>query len=1012
MDISTAAVGSVVLQLFRLYDSGRSAWQTPGFGKEEVEFLKELSAALAKARDATKTQPTVPDQLRAIVTAAFLRTYYQHWAQDKRLLAQQRAARAAAVARCLEMTIELDTTQRQLVASLPELLGSPLRTPYYKALWAAFTAAEAELLSVSVGTAKNEFEANFCANYASLMATTAGKSLAADMSALDIRRTELTRMLIAQDTLSWMNRHVLGNVRQHAELGPMPLGSMYVEPYVKLHDQDEPVPIQRWFDTQLALAAPAVLIVSADFGHGKSLSARYLASRLALSYLQATEPSAECWYPVYVRAGEDLTATENTVDAIVARAMRRQANDPEGLQLSLNKRDEALTLPDGHTLVIIDGFDEIALPPAEIERFFQTLDDESSQTQRFVVLGRPESLYEVTNMGERWRTRIAHIQRFERSLAADWLRNWNDNNVDRRPVEWEALNTPELSDLIRTPVLLFMAAFTLSDPRATTEAAAVVDATTLYESFCKAMARGKLAQSGERHQVIERSASTLADALESGNWSLGPAANNNTQERLSQAMLWLMSRVAWEAYVRGDLPLRKRHIEDLLERVVGVNDSHTDAVVIGSLLALQANLASGQTLMFFGHRSFQEYLAARFWHKAVEHLGAMPSRTLQRDFEEKNLLGAALVNIEQAHKFLMELERRELRTERRALVQAWADGCFCDTEDPHPVVKQRRPPLRAAALAIACIQAGFDLTRSDRRMAFVSLVAFNWIHLMTHNRWLLFSVPGAKFDGIDLRAANLHRISMQAASLRSATLKFTNCGSAALQKADFSGADLTGARFDRADLQQVNLSNAMARDSLFDYADLRDADLRSANFQYTSAYGAIFFAADLTKAVFLGAHLESAHFDEANLTEADLCNANLAIATLAGANLMNAKLHRANLSNADLTDANLSGARLAGANLWGAKLTGANLSGADLTDANLMGANLSGTNLTGVDLTSAKLTGCEWSPADLPGANLANANLSVAMSTRMRGTVLVEANAADAAMTDALPPPETTPQPS
>jgi hypothetical protein len=36
-------------------------------------------------------------------------------------------------------------------------------------------------------------------------------------------------------------------------------------------------------------------------------------------------------------------------------------------------------------------------------------------------------------------------------------------------------------------------------------------ATELYETFCVAMARGKLEQSGERHEVIEESAHILAE---------------------------------------------------------------------------------------------------------------------------------------------------------------------------------------------------------------------------------------------------------------------------------------------------------------------------------------------------------------------------------------------------------------------------------------------------------------------------------------------------------------------
>jgi len=693
----------------------------------------------------------------------------------------------------------------------------------------------------------------------------------------------------------------------------MPLGSMYVEPNATTHGNGV-VPVQTWFDEQLAAKYPAWMVVSADFGHGKSLSARRLACRLALHYLQAAAPSSVCWYPVYVRAAEDLTATNNTVEAMVARAMRRQANDPEGLQLGLALRDEALTLPNGRALVIIDGFDEVLLEPAEIERFFGMLNDESSETRRFVVLGRPESLRDIERKGSRYRAELTKIQPFDDALARRWLDNWNLSQQQRRQVEWAAIEQTGLGVLACTPVLLFMVAFALSDPRNAPEEVTSGGATALYERFCRALARGKLTHSGERHLIIERSAGHLADKLEAHGWALD-SDNTDPEERLCSAMLWLMSRIAWETYVRGDQPMKPQHVEAMLERLFELDDPEVHVILVGSLLALQSNLASGQTLMFFGHRSIQEYLAARFWHLAIDHISSRPSRALQRELEGRHLIGAELLNIEQSLTFLRELEERSDDRERAKRVHIWADSCFCDLEDSEPILKQRRPLLRASALAIACMQPGFDLTRPDRRAAWMSLLPFNWISLMTRGRWLAFSLPDAKLDELDLRAANLHRASMPGASLVNCILKYVNFGNAKLDNANMTGANLEGARFE--------------------HASLRSADLQGANIAR-----ATFCDSDMSGAVLKELNLGEADFARANLEGADLEGINWTQAKLEGAKLAMAKLSRAYLAHADLRCADLRGARLVDTALHYADLTGADVTGTDLYAADLTHARL------------------------------------------------------------------------
>jgi len=217
MDISIAALSTVVLQLFKLYETGRDAWQTPGFGQEELRLVKELAEGLAKLRQSdNSTASSIYDQQTALITTAFVRSYRSHWMDSRRLLAKQRSQQEAAVKHALvKARVDWQDVPRE-VSAIAQLLGSPLGTRHYTELWSAFTRTDEPLLQTGVGTSKKEFEASFCATYASLMASPASKAFAHGVAGLAAKRTEQIRMLIAQDTLSWMNRHVLGNVREHS----------------------------------------------------------------------------------------------------------------------------------------------------------------------------------------------------------------------------------------------------------------------------------------------------------------------------------------------------------------------------------------------------------------------------------------------------------------------------------------------------------------------------------------------------------------------------------------------------------------------------------------------------------------------------------------------------------------------------------------------------------------------------------------------------------------------------
>jgi uncharacterized protein YjbI with pentapeptide repeats len=111
------------------------------------------------------------------------------------------------------------------------------------------------------------------------------------------------------------------------------------------------------------------------------------------------------------------------------------------------------------------------------------------------------------------------------------------------------------------------------------------------------------------------------------------------------------------------------------------------------------------------------------------------------------------------------------------------------------------------------------------------------------------------------------------------------------------------------------------------------ADLGGAQLRYAFLIGVNLDGANLAGADLASAHLEGARLNIVDLPGADLTRSNLTGAHLIVSNLQGADLGGANLKGADLGGAFLARANLRGANLASAHLKGAHLSGAYLDGA-------------------------------------------------------------------------------
>ena len=79
----------------------------------------------------------------------------------------------------------------------------------------------------------------------------------------------------------------------------------------------------------------ALVVVTADFGHGKSLTARALARDLAREYLTGAEPGPSLPMPVFIKCVDDLTSQDLDVRKMIQSGFHNGDWNGAGLTTSL-----------------------------------------------------------------------------------------------------------------------------------------------------------------------------------------------------------------------------------------------------------------------------------------------------------------------------------------------------------------------------------------------------------------------------------------------------------------------------------------------------------------------------------------------------------------------------------------------------------------------------------------------------------------------------------------------------
>ena len=209
------------------------------------------------------------------------------------------------------------------------------------------------------------------------------------------------------------------------------------------------------------------------------------------------------------------------------------------------------------------------------------------------------------------------------------------------------------------------------------------------------------------------------------------------------------------------------------------------------------------------------------------------------------------------------------------------------------------------------------------------------------------------FEGVDLRQANLSRVSLGKAQLSGANFEGANLAGAVLNEATITGANFNQCHLAKAQFEKADLTSAKLRDTVLTRANFREADLTDADLTNASAEEANWFDVTLRRAVLRNAALTRGHFGGHGIVVEFLHRG------------PSGSLRRRRYSEADLSDADLSGASLQFSNLCRANFEGAVADEADFSDADLSGANLARARLRSANFSNTKLSNSRLERADL-----------------------------------------------
>ncbi|HEX8699261.1 MAG TPA: hypothetical protein VF815_10525, partial [Myxococcaceae bacterium] len=226
------SVIKILAKALQLGLSSSEAWNTEGIGLKELGAVRALTdlAGEFSTRKADR-RPDLDAQLLAVITRCFGHAIGRHWAFNQSLapspsklrlfMNKEEKKRYKEIEQRLKLAIDSLKglgqpgdlpAGKQEWEHVESLTRGPLSTPYYQALWKAFTDSKLDdpedagppLIDLSSGGGRLEFEHHFLLAYHQVLSSTEGQPLHEYQSRLSSDYLgRLLRTLLLRDIATW-----------------------------------------------------------------------------------------------------------------------------------------------------------------------------------------------------------------------------------------------------------------------------------------------------------------------------------------------------------------------------------------------------------------------------------------------------------------------------------------------------------------------------------------------------------------------------------------------------------------------------------------------------------------------------------------------------------------------------------------------------------------------------------------------------------------------------------------
>ncbi|NER03999.1 MAG: low-complexity protein [Okeania sp. SIO3C4] len=699
----------------------------------------------------------------------------------------------------------------------------------------------------------------------------------------------------------------------------VPLEVKSVNSDEKFEETATPQNIEKWAQTILLdeNKDKQVLFIQAGPGRGKSVFCRMFADWVR----QALHP---IYTPILIRLRDVRNFAANIDETLTDAVGWNFVKTDSGWLTDRNTR----------FLFLLDGFDELLLERGltnelkpfleQVAQFQKQAGDNSERGHRVLITGRPLALYGIERLMPQNLERMS-ILPMDDDIQQQWFEKWQtivgEVEAEKFQEFLQSQKCPEqVKELAREPLLLYLLAVMHWDGQLKVEMFAHADV------------------GGAKVSVYEQALEWVLEKqrVEDGR-NLNPEITKldpkNLEILLAEAGLCVVQSGREYAAIKmiEDRLLKQgyQELQGLIEKAR--QDKREDGLKNALAAFYLKSVAGAENSVEFFHKSFGEFLCAKWMAKSLEDLTEKTGRRRKTyvvsdqelEWQVYDLFGYGSLTAEVVEYLMALLVKSEVELvvlfERlHGFYLNWCDGKFIEE-----AAEETLPQKKARQLQQWGIESG-------QRRANI----YTGLNVMI----LLFE---------------LHRYGQSQVTLQE-QLHFYPCG------------------------QPYSKDSAQTK-LLTDSEDFDQT--KSEDFDQTKLLRIIGYSQCLGNGTFVeivGNFLSSADLSDADLSSANLSSANLISANLISANLSSANLISSKLSSTYLRSADLRGAKLISADLRGAKLRGAKLISADLRGANLSSADLSSADLSSADLSSADLRDADLRDADLSSADLSSADLSSA----------------------------------